>query len=253
MLQINRHEVLVCVRVYFYFQMLKDKKKIHKTNGNKNIHDRKELLKKAPRIDPPPSHFVYSCICSCYCVICKTLQMVFPQTDSWLDTSTALQALQPDEASSVADKHHFHTFESKLSKLKRPLFSLTPFAPWDEDSRTTHTLVAKNPPPPSLPSVQRDWMWIIQNWFLSTLNDNCSYRHKNTKVLFNIYIFSPQVVSKRVSPQRALRNEVPCADRYQCMPSLYSWKMHMSNSVAFPVQQVSKIFYKQIKCSNIYP
>lgn len=133
------------------------------------------------------------------------------------------------------------------------LFSLTPFAPWDEDSRTTHTLVAKNPPPPSLPSVQRDWMWIIQNWFLSTLNDNCSYRHKNTKVLFNIYIFSPQVVSKRVSPQRALRNELPCADRYQCMPSLYSWKMHMSNSVAFPVQQVSKIFYKQIKCSNIYP
>lgn len=74
-----------------------------------------------------------------------------------------------------------------------------------------------------------------------------SYCHKNTKVNFffcDLY--------QNYFPQGTLWNKVPCADRYQCMPSLYSWKMHMSNSLAFPVHQVSKIFYKQINCSNIY-
>lgn len=32
------------------------------------------------------------------------------------------------------------------NKLKRGLFSFTPFAPWDEYSRTTHILVAKTRP-----------------------------------------------------------------------------------------------------------
>lgn len=74
-----------------------------------------------------------------------------------------------------------------------------------------------------------------------------SYCHKNTKVKFFFVI-----CIKIIFPQGTLWNKVPCADRYQCMPSLYSWKMHMSNSLAFPVHQVSKIFYKQINCSNIY-
>lgn len=75
---------------FFYFQMLKDKKIIHKTDG-KNIHSRyrKELLNKLLAWTPlvlSTSHFVY--ICSCYCVICKTIQTsCFLRETSWFNTS----------------------------------------------------------------------------------------------------------------------------------------------------------------------
>lgn len=90
------------------------------------------------------------------------------------DTCAALQVTQPDEASCAADKHHFHTFESKVSKLKEAFCSLSHRLHPEMKIPEQHTLSRgqKTPPPSSLSSVQHDWMRIIQNWFPSTLNNN---------------------------------------------------------------------------------
>lgn len=145
------------------------------------------------------------------------------------------------ESSCVFDKHRAKCWIKSGNKQtqKRPC-SLSHHLHPEMKIPEQHTFwVAKNP-------VECDWCQIIQNRF-STMKGIISVVIKIQR-----YIFFIMFVSKFFFLRGTLWNKVPCADRYQCMPSLYSWKMHMSNSLAFPVHQVSKIFYKQIKCSNIY-
>ena len=94
------------------------------------------------------------------------------------------------------------------------------------------------------PEVTPSPAWFcVKSRFLRVGGKVSNCRHKNTKVQF------VWCVSKFV-PQGTLWNKVPCADTSVCV--VY---VDVSNPFffvcLFPVHQVSKIFYKQTRCSNI--
>lgn len=74
----------------------------------------------------------------------------------------------------------------KRTNSKEALFSFTPFAPWDEDSRTTHTLVAK----PSLPSPQYNVTGVKSSKIgSSTLKGTVAVVIKIQRYIFFFFLF----------------------------------------------------------------
>lgn len=119
---------------------------------------------------------------------------------------------------------------------KRGPFTFTPYAPWDEWSRTTRIAVPR--PPAPLPA-QRDSCRIIQNRF-SMLKVVIHIVIKIQTYIF--FFFNRDLYQNLPFPQGTLWNKVPCADRNQCIPRLYSWKMHVQFVIASSTTGVKKYF-----------
>lgn len=96
----------------------------------------------------------------------------------------------------------------------------------------------QGPRPPALLTVEHDSCRIIQNRF-SLLK---VIIHIVIKIQTYIFFFKSWFVSKFAFPQGTLGNKVPCADRYQCIPRLYSWKMHVQFVIASSTTGVKKYF-----------
>lgn len=175
--------------------MLKDKKIIiHKTDGKTFI----PITGRSYRTDSSHgfllsfiffqmSHFV--CNPSCCFVICKTRKtndslrercVFFFLTSLLPSLSTALQVkparwLQEESAagcpslSSVVGEHYPKRLIKCVNmQTKRGLFSSTSFAPWDEDSRTKHILVAKKPSPCNVIGVKSSKIGLVR-WKVSSV------------------------------------------------------------------------------------
>lgn len=147
---------------YFYFQMLKDKKIIHKTDGKKKPNKHSFPLQEEAT---EQTHVVFpispECNPSCYFHICKSTETDYFPRESCDWTPPLPPRPRPfsgdggqeaaggrcsllSETSCAVDEHHFPNIEWTINAKKRGLFTFTPFAPWDEWSRTTRISVPQS-------------------------------------------------------------------------------------------------------------